>query len=275
MRDRRQDRARPGVHDLRLPARLDRARVRDRRPRDADRLRPRRRRGRAADPRAGHLQARRERRRNCWIGYGACILRGATSATTASSAPTPSSPRTCRPTRSRPAPRTRPAHARDAGDAAVEVSDADIERTILELLELEDDRSVGCRARPAASGAAVTTRRARLSRRARGPGRAARRARARRVLLGLGGLGGVARPPIASQVSGRTGTCRSTGRWARPPSGRRRTRTRRSWRGGSGVRRSARRQRAAPVGAVRPSALERRGSDDAVGLQPVVSSGSA
>ena len=49
--DRRQDRARPGVHDLRLPARLDRARVHRRRPRDADRLRPRRRRGRAPDPR--------------------------------------------------------------------------------------------------------------------------------------------------------------------------------------------------------------------------------
>ena len=31
----------PGVHDLGLPARVDRPRVRDRRPRDADRLRPR------------------------------------------------------------------------------------------------------------------------------------------------------------------------------------------------------------------------------------------
>ena len=50
-RDRREDRARPGVHDLRLPARLDRARVHRRRPRDADRLRPRRRGGRAPDPR--------------------------------------------------------------------------------------------------------------------------------------------------------------------------------------------------------------------------------
>ena len=38
----------PGVHDLRLPARLDRPRVHRRRPRDADRLRPRRRGGRAA-----------------------------------------------------------------------------------------------------------------------------------------------------------------------------------------------------------------------------------
>ena len=59
VRDRREDRVRPGVHDLGLPARLDRARVHDRRPRDADRLRPRRRRGRAPDPPAGHLQARR------------------------------------------------------------------------------------------------------------------------------------------------------------------------------------------------------------------------
>ena len=59
---RREDRDGPGVHDLRLPARLDRARVHPRRPRDADRLRPRRHRGRAADPPAGHLQARRRRR---------------------------------------------------------------------------------------------------------------------------------------------------------------------------------------------------------------------
>ena len=55
-------RARPGVHDLRLPARVDRPRVHRGRPRDAHRLRPRRRRGRAADPRPGHLQARRARR---------------------------------------------------------------------------------------------------------------------------------------------------------------------------------------------------------------------
>ncbi|CAA9520649.1 MAG: hypothetical protein AVDCRST_MAG67-3348, partial [uncultured Solirubrobacteraceae bacterium] len=60
--DRGQDRARPGVHDLRLPARLDRPRVHRRRPRDADRLRPRRRRAGSAGPRAGHLQARRARR---------------------------------------------------------------------------------------------------------------------------------------------------------------------------------------------------------------------
>ena len=73
-RDRREDGDGPGVHDLRLPARLDRARVHRRRPRDADRLRPRRRRGRAADPAAGHLQARR-----------------ATSATTAGSATAPAS----------------------------------------------------------------------------------------------------------------------------------------------------------------------------------------
>ena len=59
--DWREDRPRPGVHDLRLPARLDRARVRDRRPGDADRLRPRDRRGRPADPAPGHLQARRAR----------------------------------------------------------------------------------------------------------------------------------------------------------------------------------------------------------------------
>ena len=60
--DRRQDRDGPGVHDLRLPARLDRPRVHRRRPRDADRLRPRRGRGGAPDPPAGHLQARRRRR---------------------------------------------------------------------------------------------------------------------------------------------------------------------------------------------------------------------
>ena len=60
--DRRQDGARPGVHDLGLPARVDRARVRDRRPGDADRLRPRDGRGRPPDPAPGHLQARRARR---------------------------------------------------------------------------------------------------------------------------------------------------------------------------------------------------------------------
>ena len=78
-RDRREDRDGPGVHDLRLPARLRRARVHRRRPRDADRLRPRRRRGRAA---RSALQGIYKRDvhvgNNCWIGYGACILRGAT-----------------------------------------------------------------------------------------------------------------------------------------------------------------------------------------------------
>ena len=59
--DRRQDRDGPGVHDLRLPARVDRARVRDRRPRDDDRLRPRDGRGGAPDPVTGDLQARRPR----------------------------------------------------------------------------------------------------------------------------------------------------------------------------------------------------------------------
>ena len=57
----------------------DRARVHRRRPRDADRLRPRRRRGRAA---RSALQGIYKRDvhvgNNCWIGYGACILRGAT-----------------------------------------------------------------------------------------------------------------------------------------------------------------------------------------------------
>ena len=53
-----QDRDRPGVHHLRLPARLDRPRVHHRRQGHADRLRPRRHRGRAAGPPAGHLQAR-------------------------------------------------------------------------------------------------------------------------------------------------------------------------------------------------------------------------
>ena len=61
-RDRREVRARTGVHDLRVPARLDRPRVHRRRPRDADRLRPRRGRDRAPDPPAGDLQARRARR---------------------------------------------------------------------------------------------------------------------------------------------------------------------------------------------------------------------
>ena len=60
--DRRQVGARPGVHDLGLPARLDRSRVHHRRPRDDDRLRSRDRRGRAPDPGAGDLQARRQRR---------------------------------------------------------------------------------------------------------------------------------------------------------------------------------------------------------------------
>ena len=46
-RDRREDRARPGVHDLRLPAGADRRAVRGRRPGDVHRLRPRRGRGRA------------------------------------------------------------------------------------------------------------------------------------------------------------------------------------------------------------------------------------
>src|SRR3954454_6221536 len=59
--DRREDRDGPGVHDLGLPARGDRARVRDRRPRDVHRLRPRRRRGGAPDPAPGDRQARRER----------------------------------------------------------------------------------------------------------------------------------------------------------------------------------------------------------------------
>ena len=57
-----EDGAGTGVHDLRLPARADRRAVRDRRPGDVHRLRPRDGRGRAADPNAGHLQARRGRR---------------------------------------------------------------------------------------------------------------------------------------------------------------------------------------------------------------------
>ena len=95
-RDRGQDRARPGVHDLVLPARLDRPRVHRRRPRDADRLRPRRRRGRAADPPAGHLQARRARSATTAgsaTARASCAARR--SATTRSSAPARSSPRTC------------------------------------------------------------------------------------------------------------------------------------------------------------------------------------
>ncbi len=52
----------PGMHDHRLPAHPDRRAVRDRRQSDVHRLRPRGRRGRAADPPAGHLQARRRGR---------------------------------------------------------------------------------------------------------------------------------------------------------------------------------------------------------------------
>ena len=68
----------PGVHDLRLPARLDRPRVRHRRPRDADRLRPRR--DEVERPIRAQGIYKRDVRvgSNCWIGYGACILRGAT-----------------------------------------------------------------------------------------------------------------------------------------------------------------------------------------------------
>ena len=42
---------------------------------------------------------------NCWIGYGACILRGARVGDNAIIGTSRSSPRTCRPTRSSPAPR--------------------------------------------------------------------------------------------------------------------------------------------------------------------------
>ena len=57
-----EDGDRPGVHGVRLSARVDRPRVHRRRPGDADRLRSRGDRGRAPDPPAGHLQARRARR---------------------------------------------------------------------------------------------------------------------------------------------------------------------------------------------------------------------
>ena len=96
--DRREDRARPGVHDLRLPARVDRARVHRRRPRDADRLRPRRRRGGPPDPPAGHLQARRATSATTAgsaTARASCAARR--SATTRSSAPARWSPRTCPP----------------------------------------------------------------------------------------------------------------------------------------------------------------------------------
>ena len=83
----------PGVHDLGLPARADRRAVRDRRPRDVHRLRPRRGRGRAADPPAGHLQARRRRRLQRLDRLRRLRPAGrAGSATTRSSAPTPWSP---------------------------------------------------------------------------------------------------------------------------------------------------------------------------------------
>ena len=56
-----EDSARPGMHDLGLPARPHRRAVRDRRPRHVHRLRPRLGRGRPPDPPAGDLQARRRR----------------------------------------------------------------------------------------------------------------------------------------------------------------------------------------------------------------------
>ena len=94
-------RARPGVHDLRLPARLDRPRVHHRRPRDDDRLRPRGGRGRAADPRAGDLQARRRTSATTSGSATAPASCAASpSATTPWSARARWSPATCPPTRS-------------------------------------------------------------------------------------------------------------------------------------------------------------------------------
>ena len=94
--DRREDRDGPGVHDLRLPARVDRPRVHHRRPRDADRLRPRRRGGRAPDPPAGHLQARRARGKQRMDGIWRVRATGSERRrTTASSAQARWSPRTC------------------------------------------------------------------------------------------------------------------------------------------------------------------------------------
>ena len=76
--DRGQDRDGPGVHDLLLPARVDRPRVRDRGPGDDDRLRH----GMVEVDRPIRLQGiyKRDVRvgHNVWIGYGACILRGVT-----------------------------------------------------------------------------------------------------------------------------------------------------------------------------------------------------
>ena len=61
-RGRPEDRGRPGMHDLGVSAGQHRPAMRDRRPSHVHRLRPQRRRSRAADPQAGHLQARRRRR---------------------------------------------------------------------------------------------------------------------------------------------------------------------------------------------------------------------
>ena len=103
-RDRRQDRDRSGMHDLCLPARADRPAVRDRRSGDVHRLRPRRGRSRAADPPAGHLQARRRSSApTSGSATAPASCAASASATTRSSAPTRSSPRTSRPTRSSPA----------------------------------------------------------------------------------------------------------------------------------------------------------------------------
>ena len=145
--DRREDRPGPGVHDLGLPARLDRARVHRRRPRDAHRLRPRRRGGRAADPPAGHLQARRPRRPQLLdraTARRSCAARR--SATTRSSGPTRSSRRTSRRTRSwRGVPAQGRAHARRRPSACGgRETPAEIERTILDLLARRDAGQTIC-----------------------------------------------------------------------------------------------------------------------------------
>ncbi len=86
--DRREDRDGPGVHDLGLPARLDRPRVHPRRPRDADRLRPRRHRGRAPDPRCrGSTSATCASATTSGSATARACCAASASATTASSAP--------------------------------------------------------------------------------------------------------------------------------------------------------------------------------------------
>ena len=76
---------------------------------------------------------------NCWIGYGACILRGVTDRRQRRDRDEHRGHQGHPGQRGRRRhPGTGRAHARDAGDAAVAVSDAEIEAKILELLDARD-----------------------------------------------------------------------------------------------------------------------------------------